>query len=446
MFEEILLDFIARQYRAAAHSIFAPSGSAMWLTCAGSLIPNLLAHDKAGIEAAEGTVAHDIGEQWLKSGDRPDHRVGEIVEVEEDGETFEIEITIEMLDYVQEYVDFCSLLPGKHIVEERVYFSQVTPIDHQGGRMDFAACEPGVGRIVDLKYGKGVHVDAAYDLEDPRSMVTRNGVLVPNGNTQAMLYALGLLYAYDDEYDFEEFEISIVQPRRENTQTWRTTRKELLRFARWAKQRAAEAWTLNAPLKPSPKACQWCRVKGTCPAFLKIAEDISKDCFADLDDEIGRIAATEAVESAEIGLFDPQLEKPILMTTQAMANVLPFRGVFEKWFAQIETELEQRALSGESIPHHKIVESRSNRVFTNERDAVQRLAEGGVHWLHLYSIKCASPAQAEDLLCKFGMKRQDAVEFLTPVVRKPPGKPCLASLSDKREPYTPPADDAFDDL
>ena len=73
----------------------------MWLTCSGSLLANLAAEDSAGFEAAEGTVAHSVGEEWLKTEERPIHRIGEIVPVQEGEETFNIEITTEMLDYVQ---------------------------------------------------------------------------------------------------------------------------------------------------------------------------------------------------------------------------------------------------------------------------------------------------------------------------------------------------------
>lgn len=427
MFETLLLDFIARHYRDAAHSIFAPSASHMWMTCSGSLIPNLIAPDNAGIEAAEGTVAHEIGEQWLKTGERPSERIGEIVRIEEGRNTFEIEITRSMLDYVEDYVVWCMNQPGTHYVEQRVFFSQYTPIPNQGGRMDFAAARRHALNITDLKYGEGVQVYA-------------------ENNPQGMLYALGFFLKWDWLYDFQEITIRIAQPRRDHMDVWETDRKTLLAFARKVKATAKAAWTLNAPLKPSEKACQFCKVKAFCPAFLKIAEDISKDCFADLNNPIEREAASDAVQSAEAGLFDPQLEKPVLLTTKAMANALPFRGAFEKWFSEVESELEQRALDGHEIPGRKLVEARTNRVFADERKAVDRLGEAGVHWTHLYSTKFTSPAQAEELLRKFGMKKADAVEFLSPVVRKPPGKPTLVPESDKRPAYVPPAADVFDDL
>jgi len=425
MFEELLLNFIARHYREAAHSIFSPSGSGMWLNCSGSLIPNLLAPDSAGFEAAEGTVAHGIGENWLKTGERPDHLIGTTETIREGKESFVIEITKSMLDYVEEYVDWCINMPGVQHVEKKVYFSRLTPIDKQGGTADFFACEPRKLNITDLKYGQGVQVYA-------------------ENNTQAMLYALGVFYKWDFLYDFQEITIRVAQPRRDHMDVWETDRKTLLKFAKHVKARARDAWRLNAPLSPSDKACRWCKVKASCPAFLKLAEDISDQVFGTryevTSDEVEPLR-----DDLRFGLFDPKLEQPVMLSTDDMARMIPYRGTFESWFGAMETELEQRALDGAAIPGRKLVESRTNREFGNEERAIQRLAEAGIHWSHLYTLKFISPAQAEELLRKFGMKKADAVEFLESVVRKPPGKPTLVSDSDKRPAYVSPDEDVFGD-
>jgi hypothetical protein len=447
MFEELILSFLAKHYRDAAHSIFSPSGSAMWLQCSGSLVPNLLAADEAGIDAATGTVAHEVGEEWLKTGERPDHRVGEIVQVVEGKTIFDIEITDSMLDYVEEYVDWCINLPGVHYVEQKVFFSKLTPIPQQGGTADHFVCEPNHLTITDLKFGEGVQVYAALDTEDPRSIIHKDGSFVINGNSQAMLYALGVFYEWDWLYEFERVTIRIAQPRRDHMDVWETTRSELLKFARFAKERARAAWRLNAPLSPSEKGCRWCKVKASCPAFAKIADDISKSCFGDIGDEVTSESAASVIEEIEVGLFDPTLEKPILLSTKDMAKLLPFRGMFENWFSEIETELEQRASEGEKIPGRKLVEARTNRVFSDEGEVIARLAEAGVHWTSLYSMKFTSPAQAEELLQKkYGFKAKAAAEFIEPVVNKPPGKPTLVLESDRRPEFVPPADEVFDDL
>ncbi|MET0407064.1 MAG: DUF2800 domain-containing protein, partial [Hyphomicrobium sp.] len=111
------------------HSSFAPSSAEMWMTCSGSLIANLLEPDDGGIDAATGTVAHSMGELWLRNHDRPDHMVGEIEWVmRRSGGFFEIEITDQMLDYVEMYYDWCMELKGVHYVEQKVDFSDLTPI------------------------------------------------------------------------------------------------------------------------------------------------------------------------------------------------------------------------------------------------------------------------------------------------------------------------------
>ena len=83
------------------HSIFAPSGASRWLGCPGSLIPNLLAPDNSGYDAALGTVAHGVAEKWLTTGKRPKHRVGDVEWIANGGKLYQIEVDLEMLDYVE---------------------------------------------------------------------------------------------------------------------------------------------------------------------------------------------------------------------------------------------------------------------------------------------------------------------------------------------------------
>ena len=131
---------MAADYNKSGHSIFGPSSSAMWLYCSGSLIANLTEPDSSSFEAAEGTVAHGVGEEWLKTGKRPLHLVGTSVIVNErDGKTYVIPITHTMLDFVQEYVDWCDMLEGQHYVETKAFFSEYMPIPDQGGTADHAA-------------------------------------------------------------------------------------------------------------------------------------------------------------------------------------------------------------------------------------------------------------------------------------------------------------------
>lgn len=397
------------------HSIFSPSSSAMWLNCAGSLIPNVLAKDEAGEDAAYGTVAHGLTEQWLKTGVPPMDRIGTNEFVESGDWGFLIDIDEDMMAYVKEAVDYCEFLPGEHFIEQRVYFSHLTPLKHQGGTADHVACTPGRMIITDHKFGKGVRVDA-------------------KDNTQGLLYALGTFYARDIDYDFKEIIIRISQPRLGHFDEWAVSRKYLLEFAEYVRERSHAAWQLDAPRTPSPKACQWCRVSASCAANAKLQEDLLAAAFADLGEVSSDTMVDLRTRLDDPETFDLQIVDPGTLTTSQMATLLKYRSAAEKWWKALADELDSRACEGEDIPGFKLVESRSNRVFVNTAKAEKRLLSLGLKRSDIFTEKLVSPSQAETLLRKSGRPTKEIPSLLEGVVRKPPGKPTLVPLSDKRAP------------
>lgn len=432
-----LHDLIAMQQRAA-HSIFAPSSSAMWLLCSGSLIPNVLALDDAGWEAAEGTVAHDLAEQWARDDRKPVERLGEIVECE----GHEIEITEEMFAYVEDYLRWCETIQGfedttfLHFPEERVDLSLFMPIPNQGGTADHFACAPGVLVITDLKYGKGVPVFCAADPEDPRSLVDGRF----NGNPQAMLYALGVFLRYDHEFQFQRIVIRICQPRLGYFGTWETSRAELLRFADYVMERAELCLDPEAPRTPGPKQCEFCRVRTTCAAFASYVEEIVSDRFSDLDAPTGTYtvadqrALLETVSDALTVDVFPVIKDPLEIALHDLEKYLPMRRVIEKWFEGISERLTEAALVDEvQLRLYKVVEGRSNRVFVEETDAEKLLLSRGVKAKDLRKTTFVSPAQAEELLHKQAkLSKADAKAALKGLVYQPPGPKSLALRTDSR--------------
>lgn len=409
-----------------SHSSFGPSSSAMWLACSGSLIPNLLAPDNAGIDAAYGSIAHMVTETWLKSGKKPVHLLGEKEWVESGDWGFLIEIDEVMLDHAQSCVDWVEFLPGEHLVEQRVFFSQITPIPNQGGTADFIALQPGRMVVTDWKFGKGVPVYA----ED---------------NTQGQLYALGAFYQWDPKYHFEEIEIRIGQPRLDHFDTWTITRQQLLDFAEWARGRAHAAWQLDAPRTPGPKQCQFCKVKADCAALAKVQADLTAAVFGDL---------TAEVTPEDIAAFRDDLDLIALprtgdfmrLTTAELAQMYGWRGFVESWWKAMAEELLRRAARGERVPTLKLVEGRSKRVFRYPREAGEKLIGYGVPREQAFPMKVCSPAEAEKLLRKAGYRTRQLPELLDDLVFKPPGKPTLAPLHDKRPALEDLSGIAFDDL
>jgi len=413
------------------HSIYAPSYSSTWLYCAGSLIPSLTAPDNAGEDAAYGTVGHGVGELWLTSGVRPDHLIGTVEKVVERVETFHIEIDEVMLDYVQEYVDWCSMLPGEHFVERRVDFSRLTPIPNQGGTADHIACEPGVLTVTDLKMGKGVQVFAT-------------------GNTQARLYALGCFYKYDAKYNFQRIVIRIAQPRLNHFDVWEITREELLDFADWVKERAKAAWVPNAPRTPGDKQCQWCRVRNDCAAFTTYMHALVEGDFDDLTETVDQDDVIRLVDRID-DEFDEYVVKPMAidsLTVTQKVKILKYRKVVENWFKSVEDDLEKQLNEGKRIPGQKLVEGRANRVVANPKAAPSTLSLlTGLPEDDFVATALLSPAQIEDVLVKKAkVRRKDLKFFMEDLVVKPRGKPVMVPAHDKRPEVVVGDGDCFDDL
>lgn len=473
------LDIDAINAASGGHSIFAPSASAMWLVCSGSLIPNILAPDDAGYDAAYGTVGHEVGEEWLLRIDelrrgleaitddmvtstRPDYLIGTTRTIKERLTSYDIQIDEDMLAYVAEYIRWCVDLPGDHFIEQRVYFSQLTPIPEQGGTADHAACEPGVLTITDLKMGESPLniVYAAEDDQDPRSLITTNGIVAFNGNPQAMLYALGFFYKWDRKYNFQRIIIRIAQPRLEHFHVWETTREELLRFADYVKVRAADAWVPDAPRTPSKKGCRWCRVKATCPALVEWTNRAVDGVFDAVADEFGwdgdvdphsgalvmqpitkqeMVKAKQDTGTGSIAKAWVEPRSPTTMTTEEMAAILPMQTAIEGWFKAIREELTNRAYKHSvAVPGFKLASGREgNRKFdpeVKESDLIETLKFIGLEDEDLYVTKLASPAHiAEKLKVRYGLKKAVADMLIDGLVKRKPGTPTLVPIAARRD-------------
>lgn len=463
------------------HSIFAPSGSYMWLLCSGSLIPNLMAQDDAGIDAAYGTVGHEVGEEWLLRIDdqrdglanipvelidecRPSYLVGRIVQVKQRSDTFDILIDDDMLAYVRQYIVWCAQLPGSHYIETRNDFSELTPLPKQGGTADHAACDWQVLTITDLKMGKGEQVFAAMDLSDPRALIFDAGLEGDlNGNPQALIYAAAFFLKWDWLYDFQRIVIRIAQPRIDHFQTWETTREELLKFMEHVKIRSAAAWVKDAPRTPSKKGCRWCKVKGSCAARaawmkelrLSESDDVFDPVVIDDDGVIegqftvktydSKAMAAVNTDLVENG-FDPDAPNPGELSTAALAKLLPHRKLIEDWFKQVDAELLKRSIN-EHVPGYKRVTGREgNRIWIDEKVAAEELEFVGISGTARYNITLLSPAQATEYLrTKYRLTSEVAAGLIAHLVTRSAGKPTLVPLTDKRE-AIPDVGSVFDDV
>lgn len=419
--EHPITEQMLAEKNATGHSIFGPSSAHRWFKCPRSLIAGFLAGDRPTIYAAEGSIAHWLAEDWLVNGN-PYRHLGTIHE--KDG--FEIEITEEMISYVEEYVGWVSTTPGRHYVEVKVNLSDYTPVP-SFGTSDHIFVDRRHLIVTDLKYGKVIV--GAQD------------------NEQGMCYALGAFTELDWLYDFDKITIRICQPRRDHYDEWSFDRERMLHFGEELRAAAKAAWSPDAPYIPHPEACEYCPARTTCPALADVNVRIAQATFGDDDDDMvytpERAVAVINQTIAPAATLPDYRDMPI----EKLAQIYQWRGSMEKWFREAYDYLLMQAELGAEVPGHKLSRGRpGNRVWTNKKRAEQYLLSQGVQRLDLYEHKFASPAGASKLLrLSRGGTVKENDKILSDFAYSPPGK--LALIPDVDDtPGLPPAVTAFDEI
>ena len=360
-----------------AHAKLSASGSHRWLNCAGSVKAEKGVKEKSSFFAAEGTAAHALAEHCLVNSATPDSLIGE---------TFEgFDVDSYMAEFVQTYVDYVKQFVGQHMYEVRVDFSPW--VDEGFGTCDAMVIQSdGVLRVIDLKYGQGIRVDA-------------------DNNSQAMLYALGAYEDFGHIYDIDSIEIAIVQPRLDHISEWSISVNDLLGWGEEVKIKAARCFEDDAPRNPHEKTCQWCKAKPVCPALKKLTETSIIAMF----DDIGPSTMTHTDA----------------LTDEQLAQALTHKKLITGWLDSVEQHVTERLSSGEDFKGYKIVEGRSLRKWSDENAAIALLAKS-YEEEKLYKKSFISVSQAEKLI---GKKNAGTISDL---IVKPPGKPTLVPESDKR--------------
>lgn len=364
----------------AAHARLSASGADRWARCPGSVKAEEGCADKGSDFAAEGTTAHALADYCLSNGVAAASCVGM---------TFEgRQVDAEMCDYVQQYVDYVCSFSGEHFYEVRVDFSPWVPEGFGTSDCIVIDAKNKLLRVIDLKYGKGVKVDA-------------------DNNYQAQLYALGAINDMGFLLDVERVNIAIVQPRLDHISEWEITVAELMRFAEYIKERAQLACELSAERVPGEKQCQWCKAKATCPALYDLTQQ-------------------NLMQSFDVIQIDtmPKVER---LTDLQLKLALDSRKLIESWLSAVEQYATEQILDGKQLAGYKLVEGRSVRQWIDEKQAETELAER-FDESEIYKKSFISVAQAEKLL---GKKQAGLLDGL---VTKPQGKPTLAPDSDKRAP------------
>ena len=133
---------------------------------------------------------------------------------------------------------------------------------------------------------------------------------------------------------------------------------------------------------------------------------------------------------AKLQLAQYEFAMPPLLTDEEIEDILARLDDLTKWANEIQAYAQNAAINhGKEWAGYKLVESRTNRKYTDE-DAVARAA-ASAGYRDIYKKTLISITEMEKL-----MGKQTFKEILGGLIAKPIGKPTLVPASDKRPAIT----------
>ncbi|EKZ6362608.1 DUF2800 domain-containing protein [Klebsiella aerogenes] len=395
------------------HARLSPSSAHRWMRCPGSLALESTQPDKSSAFAEEGTRAHELAEKILN---------GRLQGFEHQGGT-----DPEMHDYVLRYVDAVwTLAEGNELmVEQRVDFSHIVGVENSFGTADAVVIVGNELQIHDLKYGRGVQVDAEQ-------------------NEQLQLYALGALEQFNLLYDFDSVRLFIHQPRLNHVSEWALSVEELEAFGQRAQEAAANVIVMfniaecegvnTLPLEnftPGEKQCRFCKASAICTAREQFHMQTVAGDFDDLTAPVSELI-TNAIARVP------------MLTNEQLAEIYGQADFLESWLKAIRDRVNSELNAGHPVPGFKLVTGKQgNRAWRNEVEAEELLKSFRLKQDQMYSQKVISPTQAEKLLKKESPRRWTKVEAL---ITRSDGKPTIAPESDPRPALNVNPVNDFDDV
>lgn len=361
------------------HAILSASSSHRWLNCNPSARLEQEFADRETEAAAEGTAAHALCE----------HKLRKALKMRSKKPVSQYDCD-EMDGYTDAYVQFVLEAIGEAkqncsdptvLIEQKLDFSCYVP-DGFGTGDCLIVADKNL-HIIDFKYGMGVLVDATE-------------------NPQMMLYALGALRLFDCLYDIETVSMSIFQPRRENVSTWTITVPELTQWAENTLIPKAElAYKGEGEYTPGAW-CQFCKASVKCRARAEAKLELAKFEFA----------------------------QPPLLSDEEIEEILGKLDDLTKWANEIAAYAQDAAINhGKVWSGFKLVESRTNRKYSDEDAVIEAAKAAGYHDIFKQSL--ITITEMEKL-----MGKKTFAEVLGAFIVKPTGKPTLVPASDKRPAIT----------
>ena len=325
------------------------------------------------IAARQGKCAHLVAQRVLEAGPNAKPYARDYV-----GQTFfDVEVTEEMAEHVQLYVDTVlkiASIPGvQYWIERKFSLASLNPPMPMFGTADFSAYDPATRTlyVVDLKYGMG-----AVEIKD---------------NKQTRYYALGVWLSLPPEDIVETVTMMIVQPRMDHPDGFVRPETihaaDLSQFAVELLDAARATQDPKAPLH-SGDHCKFCPAKPICPELYRKTQEIA------------------ATEFDEMPVAVPPA--PASLSPEQLSRVMKLLPILDDWSAAVKEHVERQLRAGEPIEGFKLVERRAERKWIDEDEAAEVIEEIAGVGVDIYIEQLKSPAQIEKLVGKKTFKEKIA--------------------------------------
>lgn len=372
--------------------------------------------------------------------------------------------------YKHETAAYVDILTGQVYAESEV--EEVT------GTSDVVIVKGKKAIIADLKFGRGVQVDAV-------------------GLKQLLMYGAAAVREFDMMGEIEEIELHILQPRLNHFDIWRMSIDEMNERIEEIRQTSNRilAGPKSLIAVPGEKQCRFCKASATCQERTEHTLELIVGEFVDLDKGFVKVEMPQAEKllaqsfgvkpaavtfdedgftvDADVGphftVKKPSIRPSLEAATEAvatadderLATLMDAADMIEGFAKAVRAEVERRLLAGSfTDARYKLVEGRQGaRAWTDEAEAEAAMKAMRLKTDEMYDRKVISPTSAEKLLADSNKRKWAKLQ---PLITRSDGKPSVAPASDKRpalsmaiaeqfeelpvELEQPVAEDNFDDL
>lgn len=367
----------------AAHALLSPSGASRWLACPPSARLEETFPSSTNSAAEEGTLAHALSELYLRNNLKLIKAIDynrELKKIKHNS-FYNAELNGHCLDYVNFILEKLHELHDPTIfIEERIDLTEFVPEGF--GTVDCIMIADGILDINDLKYGKGVLVEA-------------------HENKQMMLYALGALHKYSLLYHIDKVRMTIYQPRLDNYSSFEVDANWLLQWGdEYVRPTARLAYDGKGEYTPGSH-CKFCKARNQCKALADYNMSLAKYAFED----------------------------PNKLTEKDIADILEKAPDFKVWLTNIQQyALQEAVLNGKQWPGFKLVAGRSNRQYANEDAIMKALKKAKIEsGLYMTAPKLVGITALEK-----NVGKSEVEKLVGAYIVKPPGAATLVPEWDKR--------------